>query len=202
MSPWPIPPVTAVGEFTAAGPPPLQEATRITTMDPTTTLRKSVFRTKLPMLRMTAAVRYVADVRYLLITAAAALFLSGCGSYLAGSTPPSTPTPSIGTGLGYDVVVTEKDKAATLRVGQKVEVVFHAASGMESWTHVKSSNESVLTPIVNPAATAVRGVTLAAFKASSPGQAEITAYASPQCSPGSACPMYVAVVSIKVTVTS
>ncbi|HEY8862670.1 MAG TPA: hypothetical protein VIO37_00675 [Candidatus Dormibacteraeota bacterium] len=138
-------------------------------------------------------------MRNLLIAAAAALVISGCGSYLAGSVP--SPTPSEGPGLGYDVVVTEKDKAATMRVSQKVEVVLHAASGMDSWMQVKSTNESVLIPLVNPAATAVRGVTLAAFKAVAPGQAEITAYASPHCPPGSACPMYVAVVSIKVTVT-
>jgi hypothetical protein len=97
------------------------------------------------------------------------------------------------------VVVTEKDKTATMRVGQKVEVVLHAAGNMDNWTQVRSTNESVLIPIVNPA---VRGVTLAAFKAVAPGQAEITAYASPHCPPGAACPMYVAVVSIKVTVTA
>jgi hypothetical protein len=89
-----------------------------------------------------------------------------------------------------------------MRAGQKVEVVLHANSGMDSWKQVRSTNESVLVPIVNPAATAVRGVTLAAFKAVAPGQAEITAYANPQCPPGSACPMYVAVVSIKVTVSA
>lgn len=154
------------------------------------------------MLRLRAALRYVAEVRSLLLAAVAALVLSGCGSYLAGSVPTPSPTPSEGTGLGYDVVVTEKDNAATMRVGQKVEVVLHAASGMDSWMQVKSTNESVLIPIVNPAATAVRGVTLAAFKAVAPGQAEITAYASPHCPHGSACPMYLAVVSIHVTITA
>jgi hypothetical protein len=88
-----------------------------------------------------------------------------------------------------------------MRVGQKVEVVLHAAANMDNWTQVRSTNESVLIPIVNPAATAMRGVTLAAFKAVGPGQAEITAYASPHCPPGAACPMYVAVLSIKVTVS-
>jgi hypothetical protein len=48
----------------------------------------------------------------------------------------------------------------------------------------------------------MRGVTLAALKAIAPGQAEITAYASPHCPPGTACPMYVAVWSVKVTVTT
>jgi hypothetical protein len=133
-----------------------------------------------------------------MIAVAAALVISGCGSYVMGA---PTPSPSEGTGLGFDVVVTEKDKTATMRVGQKVEVVLHAANGMENWKQVRSSNESVLAPTVNPAATAVRGVTLSAFRAVSPGQAEITAYAGPLCSPGNACAMFLAVVSIKVTVT-
>jgi phage tail protein X len=140
-------------------------------------------------------------VRYLMIAVAAAVVIAGCGAYRTGGGAPPSPTPSDGSGFGYDVVVTEKDQTATMRVGQKVEVVLHANSGMDNWTHVRSTNEAVLVPTVNPAATAVRGVTLAAFKAVAPGQAEITAYANPHCPPGSACPMYVAVVSIKVTVT-
>jgi hypothetical protein len=154
------------------------------------------------MLRVKAPVRYVAEVRYLLIAVSAALVISGCGAYRTGSSSNPSPTPSEGTGLGYDLVVTEKDRTATMRVGQKVEVVLHANSGMDNWVRVRSTNESVLVPIVNPAATAVRGVTLAAFKAIAPGQAEIDAYANPNCSPGTACPMYVQVVSIKVTITA
>ena len=59
---------------------------------------------------------------------------------------------------------------------------------------------SVLAPTVDPAATAAIGVTLAAFKAMQPGQVDVTANASPKCSPGQACPMYLAVYSLKVTV--
>ena len=58
-----------------------------------------------------------------------------------------------------------------------------------------------MSPIVDPAATAARGVTLAAFEAKKAGQAEITSNASPNCSPGQACPTYLAVYSLKVTVT-
>jgi hypothetical protein len=137
----------------------------------------------------------------MLIAVAAALVLSGCGSYRAGGSVP-TPTPTEAPGLGFDVVVTEKDKAATMRVGQTLEVVLRAGEKMDDWQQVRSTNEAALVPIVNPAATAVRGVTLAAFKAVSPGQSEITAYASPHCPPGSACPMYVQVFSVKVTVTA
>jgi len=193
--------VSGVGDFTAAGPPLLQEAIKIARTDPKIRFRSSEFRTKLPMLRVKAQVRYVGEVRSLFAVALAALVISACGAYREGPGAGPSPTPSEGTGLGYDLVVTERDKTATMRVGQKVEVVLHAASNMDNWTQVRSTNEAVLIPIVNPAATAVRGVTLAAFKAVAPGHAEITAYASPHCPPGSACPMYVQVVSIKVTVT-
>ncbi len=94
------------------------------------------------MLRVKAPVRYVGEVRYLLIAVAAALVISGCGAYRTGSGSNPSPTPSEGTGLGYDLVVTEKDRTATMRVGQKVEVVFHAASNMDNWTQVRSTNES------------------------------------------------------------
>lgn len=152
------------------------------------------------MLRVWADLRYVGEVTRILAAAAAILFLSGCGSYAMGPNP--TPTPSSGPGLNFDVVVMEKDRAATLHVGQTLEVVLHANTGMNNWAQVKSSNEAILTPIVNPAATAVRGVTLAAFKAMASGEAEVTAYASPNCAPNQACPAYVQVFSAKVTVTA
>jgi len=136
-----------------------------------------------------------------LVVLAAALALTACGSVSAGTGSPPSPTTNPG-GLHFDVTVTEKDRAATLRVGQTLEVALHANTGMDNWTQVRSSDQAVLVPTVNPAATAMRGVTLAAFKAMAPGEAEITAYASPSCSPGQACPMYVAVWSVKVTVTA
>jgi phage tail protein X len=151
------------------------------------------------MLRVRARVRYVGEVRKILAAAAAMLLISACGSYVTGSSP--TPTPSSGPGLNFDVMVTEKDRAASLRVGQTLQVVLHANSGMNNWAQVRSSNEAILTPTVNPAATAVRGVTLAAFKAIATGEADVTAYASPDCPPGQACPAYVQVLTIKVTVS-
>ena len=157
------------------------------------------FRIKLPMLRVWAYLRYVGEVRRNLVAAAAVLVISACGSYSTGSSP--TPTPSSGPGLNFDVVVTEKDRAAGIHVGQTLEVVLHASSGMNNWAQVRSTNEAILTPTVNPAATAVRGVTLAAFKAMAAGDADVTAYASPDCPPGQACPAYVQVLTIKVTVS-
>ena len=130
----------------------------------------------------------------------AALVLTACGSVATGAGPSPIPTPSAGNGLGFDVVVTEKDHAATVRVGQKIELVLRAASGMTNWAAVHSSDASVLMPIPNPAATAMRGVTLAAFKAAAPGQAQVTAVADADCSPGLACPMFAALYSVTVTV--
>lgn len=127
--------------------------------------------------------------------------LAACGSAGTGAGTTPTPTPSPSPGQGYAAVVTEQDHAATLRAGEKLEVVLHAASGMTNWSHPTSSDESVLAPIVDPAATAVRGVTLAAFIAKAPGHAVISSAAGPQCSPGQACPMYAIAFTAVVTVT-
>jgi hypothetical protein len=128
-----------------------------------------------------------------------ALLLTACGAYGIGTGTNPTPTPS--SGLRFDVTATENDHAVTMRAGQRLEVVLHAGRGLNSWTHPESSDSSVLAPIVDPAATSARGVTLAAFEARKVGQTEVTATASPMCTPGQACPMYIALYSLKVTVT-
>jgi hypothetical protein len=152
-------------------------------------------------LRATGAVRYVCEMRILLVVIAAAVLISGCGSAGTGSNVISSPSPTTGSNLNFDVTVTETTKAASMRVGQKLEVVLQAGNGMNNWTQPRSSDESILAPIVNPAATAVRGATLAAFQAKAPGQVDVTAYAGPVCPSGQACPMYVMLYSVKVTVT-
>ena len=131
-----------------------------------------------------------------MLFALAAMAISACGAYSAG--PGTTPSPS--PQQGYVVVLTQQDHTATLQVGQKLEVALGAAGGGVSWSHPRSSDEAVLAPTVDPAATAVRGVTLAAFIARSPGRATITATGAPQCSPGQACPMYAVLFSAVVTV--
>ena len=118
--------------------------------------------------------------------------LCACGGVSAGG-----PSPSAGR---FDVVVTEKDMSATLRAGQTIEVVLHARPGLQNWTGVRSSNTAVLVPIVDPAATAARGVTLAAFRALTPGEVQITATASPVCPSNGMCPMFVALYQVDVTV--
>jgi uncharacterized protein YceK len=131
---------------------------------------------------------------------ASALLLTGCGSVGAGTG--SGPTPSPQPGLNFDLAVSEKDHAATMRVGQKLEVVLHAYTGMANWTQPKSSDVTILAPVVNSAATAARGVTLAGFQALAPGKVEITSSGSPVCPSGQACAMYLQVYLVKVTITS
>ena len=89
-------------------------------------------------------------MRNQLLVVTAALLISGCGS--AGTA--SSPSPSPSSNVNFDVTVTETTKAASMRVGQKMDVVLHAGSGMNNWTQPRSSDESILVPIVNPAATA------------------------------------------------
>jgi phage tail protein X len=128
----------------------------------------------------------------------AALALSACGA--VGSAAPPTPSASPPAGRHFDVVVSDKTRTATVKVGQTLEAVLHANPGMTTWSGVRSSDPSVLAPIVDPAATAALGVTLAAFRAIAPGRAEITATAGAACSPGQACPQYALLLTIEVTV--
>jgi phage tail protein X len=141
-------------------------------------------------------------MRIVLIAVVAALTLSSCGAVCAcGALYVPPPSPSSGPGLGFDVSVTEKDHSVSIRVGQKLEAVLHANPGMTAWSGVTSSDPSILMSVVDTGATAVRGVTLAGFQAIAPGNAKITATAGPDCSPGLACPMYAALLTIDVTVT-
>ncbi|HVC75620.1 MAG TPA: hypothetical protein VND96_03785 [Candidatus Micrarchaeaceae archaeon] len=140
-------------------------------------------------------------MRSVFVLALAAILLGACGAVGGGAAPPpGSPSPS--PGAGFDVTVTENTHAVTLRTGQTLAVVLHARVGMADWTSVRSSDQSVLAPIVNPAASAARGVTLAAFKAIAPGAARIDATAAPDCSPGVACPAYVMLLTIEVTVSA
>jgi len=135
----------------------------------------------------------------LLLLAVIAGLAVACGATGIGSG--SNPTPTPGGGMGFDVTATENDHALTMHVGQKLEVALHATKGMNDWSHPVSSDPSTLEATVDPAAMAARGVTLAAFVAKNAGVAKITANAGPKCSPNMACPAYLAVYSLTVTVT-
>lgn len=136
----------------------------------------------------------VLDVKTLVALGAVGLLVAGCGTRgCQMCTAPSTAT-------RFDVTATEKDHAVSMRVGQKLEVVLHGGD-MTSWQRLESSDPSILEATVDPAATAVRGVTLGAFKAIASGKANVSAIGSPVCPSGQACPAYAILYSLAVTVT-
>jgi hypothetical protein len=126
-------------------------------------------------------------MKSLVVTAAIGLLLTSCAHYMRAQPA--------------QVTVTEQDHIATVHVGQKLEVALHARNGMNNWTHPTSSDTTMLAPAVDPAATAAVGVTLAMFVGVKAGTVGVTSDASPKCPPDAACPMYLAVYSLKVTVT-
>lgn len=134
--------------------------------------------------------------RTVLIAAIAAVALTACGQEICEciGNPPVTPRQR------FDVSVTEQDHTVSMHVGQRLEVVLHAGKGLKPWTHPTSNNMLVLGPIVDPAATAAQGVTLAAFQANAAGNALVTANASPDCPSNQPCPQYIAVYNLGVTV--
>ena len=74
-----------------------------------------------------------------MLVVAAAVLIAGCGRVGTGSGPSPTPSASSNP-MSFDVTVTETTSAASIRVGQKLEVVLHAGSGMNNWTQPRSSN--------------------------------------------------------------
>ena len=122
---------------------------------------------------------------------------AACGT--VGSGASQSPTPSDNP-MHFDVTATEKDHAVAMHVGQKLEVVLHGG-GQINYQQVRSSDPSILEPAVDPAATAARGVTLAAFKAKVLGKATVTAVGAPVCPSGQACPMFAILYTLAVTIT-
>ena len=135
-----------------------------------------------------------------LAAATAGLMLAGCGTAIcacgaAPQTPPAVTSPE----AGFDVLVTETDQDITVHVGQKIEVYLRPRAGLTPWSYPRSSDEAVVAPMqAYPHASF--GATAAGFKAISPGTSSITAYATAGCSPGQACPMFAALLSVRVTV--
>lgn len=140
-------------------------------------------------------------MRYASIVAAAAFLLtiSACATPTTGSGPSASPT---GTpNVEYIASVTEQDHAVTVTTGQKLLLQLHAKPGMTGWNGPRSSDTSLLKPITIDVM-APNGVTVAAFLAMSPGQVMVTAVAGPACSSAQACPAYVALYSLQVTVVA
>lgn len=124
------------------------------------------------------------------------LFLSAaCGAVGSGASPTPSENP-----MHFDVTATEKDHAVSMRIGQNLEVVLHGGAQL-NYQQVRSSDPSILEPTVDPAATAVQGVTLAAFKAKAAGKTTVTAVGAPVCPSGEACPMFAVLYTLQVTIT-
>ena len=134
---------------------------------------------------------------------AAAVALSGC--YSAPCSQPCAsvapaPSPITTPTGGFDVLVTDHDRAISAHVGEKILVALTQRSGMTQWDAIRVDDPTVLgTSPVN--FMAPRGVTVAGFVALHAGTANITSTAGPLCSPGQPCPQYVVLFSIAVTVT-
>ena len=138
----------------------------------------------------------VFDVWVTRVVAAVAIAISLCaceGYRFAPGPSPTNPE------AGYDIVVTEQDQSATVRVGQTLLLELQAKPGMTEWRDVRSSDASLLRPLTIDVMVP-RGVTLAAFKGVSQGQVTVGAIAGPLCSPGQACPAYLAVYALRVSV--
>lgn len=136
---------------------------------------------------------FVTEMRHVLLLVV--LFAAACGSVGQGAGPPPSDNP-----MHFDVTATEKDHAVSMHVGQKLEVVLHGGTQMH-YQQVRSSDPSILAPTVDPAATGVVGVTLAAFKADAAGETTVTAVGTAVCPTGQACPMYALLYTLKVTIT-
>jgi hypothetical protein len=98
----------------------------------------------------------------------------------------------------YIASVTEQDHAVTVTTGQRLLLELHAKPGMTNWNGVRSSDTSLLKPITIDVMVP-SGVTMAAFLAISPGQVTVTAVAAAACSPAQACPAFVVLYSLHVT---
>lgn len=88
------------------------------------------------------------------------------------------------------VTLADQGKSLSASIGTTVDVDLQAAPGMQNWV-VTAPSPAILQPVVNPAATAIRGATLRAYKAIAPGTAVITATDRPACAPGRACPQFI-----------
>jgi hypothetical protein len=129
------------------------------------------------------------------LVVALSLLLAACGSIGHGASQSPSDNP-----MHFDVTATEKDHAVSMHVGERLQVVLHGG-GQLNYQQVQSSDTSVLAPTVDPAATAARGVTLAAFVAKSTGTSHVTAVGLPVCPSGQVCPMLAVLYALTVTVT-
>ena len=135
-------------------------------------------------------------IRVVLAIVLAAVALDACGTVSERPVSPAPTSPS----TGFDVLIGVNDRAVAVKVGQKIELVLQAKSGMTDWSGVSVDNTAVLLAVPT-GITAPKGVTVAGFEATSTGTATIRATAGPLCSPNQACPMFALLYEVAVTVT-
>lgn len=138
-------------------------------------------------------------MRFLLVLVT--LLACACGPTHAcqGCTAPTVPVVTTAA-PGFDVLITDADRAVTVRSGQRIELVLHARPGMSSWSGVNVDDTTIL-KAVPTGFTAAREVTIAGYEAARLGTATIRATAGPLCSPGQACPAFAMLFEVVVTVT-
>lgn len=114
----------------------------------------------------------------------------------------ATAAGSGGAQADQQVQLTQADDGKTVRarVGQTISLSLMAPQGFTSWA-VAPPDGKVLVGIPNPAATAVGGATLRAFRVATAGQTEITATSKPDCQPGQACAQVIRLYRVTVTVS-
>lgn len=135
----------------------------------------------------------------IVLAAAAGLVLTVCGYGDRSCAPcPVAPTPRLTQ--GFDVLITDTDRAVAVRSGQRVELILHAKPGMSDWSGVNVDDDTVLRAVPT-GITAARGVTIAGYEAARPGTATIRATATPLCTPGQACPLFAMIFEVQVIVT-
>lgn len=135
-----------------------------------------------------------------LLAVLAVVVIAVCGSAAGGPAAPS-PTPPTSPDAGFDVLITDHDRAVAVLVGQRIEVYLALRSGMTEWRNLVVDDTSVVQPVNTGIVPPPRGMTIAGFVALHPGTANITATAGPQCSPGQACPAYLVLFSVRLTVS-
>lgn len=98
--------------------------------------------------------------------------------------------------------LTQADDGKTVqaRVGETIYLTLMAPQGFTNWD-VAPPDGKVLVGVPNPAAAAVRGATLRAFRAAAAGQTEITGTSKPDCQPGQACAQIIRLYRVTVTVS-
>ena len=121
-----------------------------------------------------------------------------CAALRVVSPTPQVPVATTPT-AGFDVVITDTDRAVTVKSGQSIELVLHAKPGMSDWSGVNVDDYTVLRAVPT-GIMAARGVTIAGYEAARPGTATIRATATPLCSPGKACPAFAMIFEVQVTV--